>query len=176
MLRLDRLLIALLLVSVSACGLLAEKPPAQPAAAPPPAVPPVNPELEPAPRIILPVPIPPPKPRQVSPSKKKNRGTEHKPGNAEPPASEAPEPSKPAPVSRRKKPLAPIEGPAWLQYCSERQQSPTGILCDANTLLTKPSAKVQVYVREAALARDTPSGRILLREGLPRLYRFFVIP
>ena len=91
------------------------------------------------------------------------------------PAAEASAPAAAKPPPRKPASPAP-QGPAWLQYCSFRQQSPTGILCDANSLLAQPSAKVQVYVREAALVRDTPGGRIQLREGLPRLYRFFVIP
>lgn len=68
------------------------------------------------------------------------------------------------------------KGPEWLRYCLELQQSSTGIQCDANSLLAEPSAKVRVYVREPMLARDTPGGQIRLRENLPRLYRFFVIP
>ena len=46
-----------------------------------------------------------------------------------------------------------------------------------DTLLAHPSARVQVYVREPKLIRTYPDGlRIQLREGLPRLYRFYVVP
>lgn len=96
------------------------------------------------------------------------------------PRAEEPSPVR-TPPSRQatKKPTAvspPRNEPEWLQGCSARQQSGGAVLCDANSLLTQPSAKVQVYTREPSLARSTPSGPILLRESLPKLYRFFVLP
>lgn len=164
-------LLALCLHALAACGLLADKP----EAAPPP---PPEPSPAPAPVIETPPPPPPaPPPKPVVKTRPAAKPAKTARAGATPPAAEA---SAPAPVVAKPPPRkqanpAP-QGPAWLQYCSFRQQSPTGILCDANSLLAQPSAKVQVYVREAALARDTPGGRIQLREGLPRLYRFFVIP
>ncbi|MEC5398425.1 hypothetical protein [Uliginosibacterium sp. H1] len=81
-------------------------------------------------------------------------------------------PAKPAtPVAAAK----PAPGPEWLQRCSRRQQSGSAVLCDADSLLAPPSERVQVYVRDPKLARSTPSGAIQVNEGLPRLYRFFVL-
>ncbi|PLK50859.1 hypothetical protein [Uliginosibacterium sp. TH139] len=158
----------LCLPALAACSLLADKP--EPPPAPPPA---------PAPQVIVEPPPPPPPPAPTKPVTKAKPAPKSSKVSSKPSTPEA-APSAVAPATSAKavtrKAAAPIQGPDWLQYCSARQQSPTGILCDANTLLAQPSAKVQVYVREAALVRDTPSGRIQLREGLPRLYRFFVIP
>lgn len=161
--------LTLCLCMLGACSLFADKP--EPAPAPPPApepAPPPPPVVEPPP----PAPKPVAKPRQPA---RPGKAAANKAGADSKSPTEATSAVPSPPRQAAKKPL-PQQGPEWLQYCSARQQSPTGILCDANTLLAQPSAKVQVYVREAALARDTPGGRIQLREGLPKLYRFFVIP
>ena len=48
--------------------------------------------------------------------------------------------------------------------------------CDADRLLARPSATVQVFTRDPALAVRTGGGDITLRPGLPHRYRFFVLP
>lgn len=167
--------LALLMPALAACSLFADKPEPAPVPTPAPAPAP-EPVIEPPPP-----PPPPPAPKPVPKPKPKPAAKNTKAGAA-PVAAEGGEPEAAASAPKRssgstaRKPAAAVNGPDWLQFCSYRQQSPTGILCDANTLLAQPSAKVQVYVREPSLARDTPGGRIQLREGLPRLYRFFVIP
>ncbi|MDP5239179.1 hypothetical protein Q9Q94_06545 [Uliginosibacterium sp. 31-16] len=168
---------ALALQAITACSLLEEKP--EPAPAPPPAPAPAPaPVVDELPYPPLPqaAPKPVPKPRPAPAPASKPGKVSAKPAR---PAdtTEALPASAPAPASTRRAsakaaPANAPSGPDWLQYCSYRQQSGDAILCDANTLLAQPSAKVQVYVREPALVRD----RIILREGLPKLYRFFVLP
>lgn len=92
-----------------------------------------------------------------------------------PPASPATTPPKSKATSTLS--TAMLKEFPWLQYCQKRVEFGGAVQCDVDTLLAQPSARVQVYVREAKLARTLPDGlRIQLREGLPRLYRFFVVP
>ena len=173
MLKLRHLILALCLQALTGCSLFADKP--EPVPAPPPAP---APAPEPPPVVEAPPPPPAPAPKPVAkprPAAKPGKATAGKAAAASTETSGAASSAAPNPKPAAKK-TAPLNGPEWLQFCSIRQQSPTGVLCDANTLLAQPSAKVQVYVREPSLVRNTPGGRIQLREGLPRLYRFFVIP
>lgn len=187
------LLTATALQVVAACSLLEEKPaPAPPPQAAPAPAPvrqpgddlPYRPLPQAAPR---PVAKPPAATTTAKPAKPAQSRPEVKPaasaeaGNEEfVPRTEELAPVRPPPSRQAtKKPTAvsmPRNEPEWLQGCSARQQSGGAVLCDANSLLTQPSAKVQVYTREPSLARSTPSGPILLRESLPKLYRFFVLP
>lgn len=73
-------------------------------------------------------------------------------------------------------PEPPIAGPAWLSKCINRQMEGGVIRCDADSLLTEPSANVKVYTREPGAAGRTRTGPIQLRSNLPRKYRFFVVP
>ena len=188
-----RLFIATLaLQAVAACSLLEEKPaPAPPPQAAPAPVRqpgddlPYRPLPQAAPRPVAKPPaaatvVKPAKPAPghvegAAPAKPAVAAEEDFVPRAEAPAPAARTPSRQA----TKKPAAakPVrDEPEWLQGCSYRQQSGEAILCDASSLLTQPSAKVQVYTREPSLARSTPGGPILLRESLPKLYRFFVLP
>lgn len=91
----------------------------------------------------------------------------------------APEP-KPAPAppppTQPATPKAAIAGPAWLAKCADLQSAGGAVRCDANSLLARPSATVQVFTRDPALAVKGNGGDITLRPGLPRRYRFFVLP
>ncbi len=73
-------------------------------------------------------------------------------------------------------PEPPVTGPAWLSQCINRQTEGGVIRCDADSLLTEPSAHVKVYTREPGAAGRTRTGPIQLRSNLPRKYRFFVVP
>jgi len=161
---------------LAGCSLLPDKPEPAPAATLQAAPPTPLPEQEALPYPPLPPATrkPTPKPRPSTTSKV----SKTPPGKSAPTVPNAESSTPRTESSARKTTQAPsnVKGPEWLQYCSSRQQSNDAILCDANTLLAHPSAKVQVYVREPALARDTPEGKIMLREGLPKLYRFFVLP
>ncbi|WP_018604334.1 hypothetical protein [Uliginosibacterium gangwonense] len=103
--------------------------------------------------------------------------------NEEKPAAPPAEPvSKPveSPVVSKPQPVPALSSQIlrefpWLQRCAVRVEAGGAIQCDADTLLVQPSARVQVFVRDPRLVR-TEGGRIQLREGLPRLYRFFVFP
>ncbi len=70
----------------------------------------------------------------------------------------------------------PLVGPAWLSQCINRQTEGGVIRCDADRLLTEPSARVKVYTREPGAAGRTRTGPIQLRSNLPRKFRFFVVP
>lgn len=112
--------------------------------------------------------------------------TEEKPVVA--PLQDKPAPPEPTPVPTP--PPRPARGKAntpipekllhdypWLESCQTRMAFGGAVQCDVDTLLAHPSARVQVYVREPKLIRTYPDGlRIQLREGLPRLYRFYVVP
>ena len=91
----------------------------------------------------------------------------------------APEP-KPAPAppppTQPATPKAAIAGPAWLAKCADLQSAGGAVRCDANSLLARPSATVQVLTRDPALAVKAEGGDITLRPGLPHRYRFFVLP
>lgn len=91
-----------------------------------------------------------------------------------PPPTAAPAPPTPAPATRAAPP--PIDGPAWLAQCAEVQVAGGVARCDADRLLARPSATVQVFTRDPALAVRTGGGDITLRPGLPQRYRFFVLP
>lgn len=70
----------------------------------------------------------------------------------------------------------PLKGPAWLRACKTRQDQGDVIMCDADTLLTQPGDKVLVYTRDARKVGTLPSGgKVVLRESLPSVYRFFVL-
>lgn len=153
-----------------------------PVAPPPPAPAPPPPEPEP------------PKPKPVKPAKSKAakkvenaapRATESAPAGAHDlmlqtvPAA-APGDSVPqvAPVpAESAKPQAPIKGPAWLSRCMSKRLEGGVILCDANSLLVPPRPGVKVFVSDRTLERTlSDGGQIKYRAGLPRLYRFFVVP
>jgi hypothetical protein len=90
----------------------------------------------------------------------------------------APTPT-PPPPSRPATPKAPrpaIAGPAWLAKCADVQSAGGAVRCDADSLLAGPSATVQVFTRDPALATKGSGGDITLRPGLPHRYRFFVLP
>ncbi|MEZ5628763.1 MAG: hypothetical protein R3E34_14760 [Rhodocyclaceae bacterium] len=93
---------------------------------------------------------------------------------AAPPPAATPTPPTPAPAPRAAPP--PIDGPAWLAQCAEVQVAGGVARCDADRLLARPSATVQVFTRDPALAVRTGGGDITLRPGLPQRYRFFVLP
>jgi hypothetical protein len=184
----------LLLLMPLLAGCLQSAPP-RPADAPPPpppqAAPVLNPEEAEPPRIVLapevlatmrqpaaakPVWQPPPAPRV--------QATVPAAQPAQPPGIEEMQPAAPQPGLAPSRPRAaplPEQSPvaskalAWLQFCATVYDAGNAIRCDTNSLLAQPSAKVQVYVREPALVRTTPGGPIRLREGLPNLYRIFVL-
>lgn len=88
-----------------------------------------------------------------------------------------PPPPPPPPKARANAPIPAevLHDFPWLQSCQTRVAFGNAVQCDVDTLLAQPSARVQVYVREPKLTRTFPDGlRIQLREGLPRLYRFYV--
>jgi len=89
------------------------------------------------------------------------------------PAKPAPAPT-PAPAVKRAPPSSPaIPGPAWLKKCQSVQLAGGVVRCDADLLLAKPSPTVQVFTRDPKRAVE---GQIRLRSGLPRIYRFYVVP
>ncbi|TVO58888.1 hypothetical protein [Denitromonas halophila] len=91
------------------------------------------------------------------------------------PSPPPPAPATPAPVTRlASRPT--IAGPAWLAKCATLQSAGGAVRCDADSLLARPSATVQVFTRDPALAVKTSGGDITLRPGLPHRYRFFVLP
>ncbi|MBT0960041.1 hypothetical protein [Denitromonas iodatirespirans] len=92
---------------------------------------------------------------------------------APPPAPSAPPPA-PAPAPAA--PVAKIAGPAWLAQCAAVQVAGGVARCDADRLLARPSATVQVFTRDPALAVKSADGDITLRPGLPHRYRLFVLP
>ena len=63
----------------------------------------------------------------------------------------------------------------WLNACLKRVKAGNALQCDADSLLAQASARVMVYVRDPKLAKSA-SGGARLREGLPHLYRFYVLP
>ncbi len=182
----------LLLLMPLLAGCLQSAPP-RPAEAPPPpvAAPALNPEEAEPPRIVLapevlavmrqpaaakPATQPPPPPRV--------QATVPTAPPAPPPGIEEVQPAAPQSGPSLSRPRAaplPEQSPvaskalAWLQFCAAVYDAGNAIRCDTNSLLAQPSAKVQVYVREPALVRTTPGGPIRLREGLPNLYRIFVL-
>lgn len=181
------LIMLCLLGSLSGCLQAPEKP----LPPPPPPAPVIEPEEQPPAPIVLPVPKPTPKPApRNSKAKTKPEKPRTPPGlpvpaspvlsaetvgpAGEPPAPVAEPPKTAAPAAKKAPP--PIQGPAWLAACARRQQSSIGIQCDSDTLLAQPSANIRVYTRDADLARETPGGRIGLRETLPYRYRLYVIP
>ncbi|QID16141.1 hypothetical protein G3580_17665 [Nitrogeniibacter mangrovi] len=92
-----------------------------------------------------------------------------------PPEAPAPKPAPepvpvPAPASVTK---TPLPGPAWLGKCRSAQAAGGVVRCDTDLLLAKPSPTVQVFTRDPA--RVVP-GQILLRRGLPNVYRMYVVP
>jgi hypothetical protein len=84
------------------------------------------------------------------------------PAPAPTPAAEV----KPAPVVRAPAKAPEIPGPAWLRKCLKVQVAGGVVRCDADLLLAKPSATVQVFTRDPA--------RVV--EGLPHVYRLYVVP
>ncbi|GAA5167434.1 hypothetical protein [Viridibacterium curvum] len=71
---------------------------------------------------------------------------------------------------------APLQGPSWLKSCKNRQDQGDVIMCDADTLLAYPGEKVLVYSRDARKVGKLPNGgKVVLRESLPNVYRFFVL-
>jgi hypothetical protein len=69
-----------------------------------------------------------------------------------------------------------LQGPAWLKACKSRQDQGDVIMCDSDSLLSHPGDKVLVYTRDARKVGTLPSGgKVVLRESLPSVYRFFVL-
>lgn len=178
---------------LAACVVPAPVPPAEPApaaqSAPQPVVPASSEDSLPTPHAVLNLPkagsaVPAGKPApaaasQSAPAGKPGKHPDEKPMAVEPRQSVSAA-SKEAP-SRGKAPgaasVALMKEFPWLQSCQKRIEFGGAVQCDVDTLLAQPSARVQVFVREAKLARTFPDGlRIQLREGLPRLYRLFVLP
>lgn len=123
-------------------------------------------------------PAPPaPKPRPARPDKDKSSRPDKPGGNAgEPPAEEAPAPATPALVPAPAPAAVPLAGPAWLSLCVNREMEGGVIRCDADQLLAQPSPQVKIFTREPAAAGHGKAGSIQFRAGLPRKYRFFVVP
>ncbi len=69
---------------------------------------------------------------------------------------------------------ATVSGPAWLSKCHNVQVAGGVVQCDADTLLARPSPQVRVFTSDPAQA--DAEADITLRDGLPRRYRFFVVP
>jgi hypothetical protein len=85
-----------------------------------------------------------------------------------------PKSSLPVALPEAPKPAQAIpSGPAWLKGCKAIQLQGVVVMCDADSLLTQPSEKVQVYVRNAALVPR--EGHFTVRENLPMAYRFFLL-
>jgi len=122
----------------------------EPAAAPEPA-PAATPAQSPAPA----APKPPPRTKPV---------VKDKPEKPKPPPP-APEPVETVPDN--------LPGPAWLKRCQSVQLAGGIVRCESDTLLAKPSPTVQVFTRDP---KRVVEGQIRLRAGLPRIYRFFVVP
>lgn len=80
---------------------------------------------------------------------------------------------KPAPTVRAPAKAPEIPGPAWLRKCLKVQVAGGVVRCDADLLLAKPSATVQVFTRDPA---RVVAGQIALRTGLPHVYRLYVVP
>ncbi|HPR05361.1 MAG TPA: hypothetical protein PLI17_01865 [Denitromonas sp.] len=95
---------------------------------------------------------------------------------AAPTAEPKPAPPPPPKPVVRSAPTPKIAGPAWLAQCADVQSAGGAVRCDADSLLARPSATVQVFTRDPALAVKGNGGDITLRPGLPRRYRFFVLP
>lgn len=151
------LLLALLTVSVvSGCASIQQ------------AVDKVRGEEAPAPDAAEPKPTPDATPAQVPAPPAPKPATRTKPPAPEParpvPAP-APRPAEPAPQA--------VPGPEWLKKCQSVQLAGGIVRCDADLLLAKPSPTVQVFTRDPERAVD---GQIRLRQGLPRVYRFYVVP
>ncbi len=127
--------------------------------APPPEV-----QAEPAP---APAPEEAPPPPEEEPPKPAVR--------SKPKAVEAPAPApKPVPAARpAPKPSSRIPGPAWLSKCATAQMAGGVVRCDTDLLIAKPSPTVQVFTRDPA---RVVAGKILLRKGLPHIYRLYVVP
>jgi len=98
-----------------------------------------------------------------------------KPRVVEPPApAPAPPPEvEPAPKASVPAKAPEIPGPAWLRKCRQVQMAGGVVRCDADLLLAKPSATVQVFTRDPA---RVVAGQIALRTGLPHVYRLYVVP
>lgn len=167
------------------------------ASAPPPAAAPVElaqpqsaaaslppPSVEDAPAAVpanLPRPTPtrPAKPAKPTPQTAARGKATPPPAepSAPPAAADAGVATSAPPVAREASRPAPSTGPVWLAGCKTRVQSGNAIQCDADSLLVEPSATVRVYTREQTLARKLANGlEIQWREGLPRRYRFYVLP
>lgn len=86
------------------------------------------------------------------------------------PARTAPAPVQPTPAG-----TAPtdVPGPAWLKRCRSVQVAGGIVRCDADALLAQPSPTVQVFTRDP---ERVVAGQIRLRSGLPKVYRFYVVP
>lgn len=91
------------------------------------------------------------------------------------PAPQEPARTAPAPVQPTPAETAPadVPGPAWLKRCQSVQVAGGIVRCDADALLAQPSPTVQVFTRDPARA---VAGQIRLRSGLPKVYRFYVVP
>ena len=113
---------------------------------------------------------PPPAAPQAAP-KVAPRARSRAPAGAPPEAAEAP--SAPAAAPRPAAPALPSGSPAWLARCVGVQVAGGIVRCDADGLLAKPSATVQVFTRDP---KRVVRGQIALRAGLPRIYRFYVVP
>lgn len=86
--------------------------------------------------------------------------------------------SLPAPMTTTRSVTPPVNlptpsGPGWIKGCKAIQMQGAVLMCDADSLLTMPSDKVQVYVRNPTLI--TREGHFTVRESLPMRYRFFLL-
>jgi len=152
--------------------------PPAPAPEPVPEPPPPEPVVEVAPPPPVVVAPPPAKPK---PKPKKRK--EPTPAASAPVASALPPAAVPAAAASEPVPAPAasaepaIKGPAWLSRCGSKRLEGGVILCDADSLIVKPSAGVKVFTRDPALAGKVgDGGEVVLRSGLPRRYRFFVVP
>ena len=109
--------------------------------------------------------------RPAPPRPKAPPRTDKAPAKMEKPGARSPEI-----IVEEAPPEPPVTGPAWLSQCINRQMEGGVIRCDADSLLSEPSAHVKVYTREPGAAGRTRTGPIQLRSNLPRKYRFFVVP
>lgn len=174
-------------------GCATQKAPPPPPAEPAPVVVQSAPVAEPEP-VRQPVQEAPPKPakpvKPVKPAKVKAGKKDSPPpaGESAPAGSDlmlqevpsaAPASSVPqvVPGAETAKKEVPIKGPAWLKRCATKRLEGGVILCDANYLLVSPGPGVKVFVNDPSLVRTLPGGaKIPYRAGLPRPYRFFVVP
>ncbi|WP_341676572.1 hypothetical protein [Niveibacterium sp. SC-1] len=148
--------------------------PPAPAPEPVPEPPAPEPVVEPAPPPPVVV-APPPKP--AKPKAKKPKKTEPSAAASAPVASAPPAAAVPAAASEPVASAEPaIKGPAWLSRCGSKRLEGGVILCDSDSLIAQPSAAVKVFTRDPALAGKVSGGEVVLRSGLPRRYRFFVVP